>query len=145
MPTFEPERVRVGVGVFVLDKEGRVLLEQRKDCGLWCFPGGMIEAGEEIKETAVREVREETGLDVRVTGLLGVYSMTQHRIITYPDTGTFRLIDVVLSAEITGGKLQCSSESFEVRFFEKNQLPELLPRAAQPIMDALEGKRGIIS
>ncbi|MDP2599824.1 MAG: NUDIX domain-containing protein [Deltaproteobacteria bacterium] len=142
---FEHEKIRVGVGIFIQDQENRVLLEKRRDCGLWCFPGGMVEAGEKIEETASREVKEETGLDIRVTGLLGVYSTTQHRIITYPDTGTFRLIDVVVSAEIIGGKLQSSPESFEVRFFEGNHLPELLPRAVQPIMDALEGKRGVFS
>ena len=54
--------VKVGVGVIILDDSGRILLEKRRDNGMWGLPGGGIEPGESIYETALREVEEETGL-----------------------------------------------------------------------------------
>jgi len=66
-------RIRVGVGVFVLDDHGRLLLEKRRDCGLWGLAGGRIEPGESVAEAAVREVKEETGFLVQITRLIGVY------------------------------------------------------------------------
>lgn len=145
MPTSEQEQLRVGVGVFIRDKADRVLLEKRKDCGLWCLPGGMLDSGERVEQAAVREVKEETGLAVQITGLVGIYSDPRHRLLTYPDTGASRLIDVVVRAEVLGGTLRVSPESFEVKFFEEDLLPELLPRAVQPIRDALMGRAGVIS
>ena len=66
--------VKAGVGIIITDSEGWILLERRSDNGMWSLPGGGIEAGESITEAAIREVKEETGLDVRITGLVGVYS-----------------------------------------------------------------------
>lgn len=77
-------RVRVGVAVVVRDQRGWILLERRRDCGLWGLHGGRIEPGESVAEAAVREVREETGLTVVVQRLLGVYSDPPGRIVTYP-------------------------------------------------------------
>lgn len=104
-----------------------------------------MDPGERVQGAAVREVNEETGLNVRVTGLVGIYSDPQHRHLTYPDSGNFRLIDIVVRAQILGGRLRVSSESFEVRFFGEGALPELLPRAVEPIQDALKGLEGVVS
>lgn len=136
--------IRLGVGVFIQDKEGRVLLEKRKDCGLWCLPGGTVEAGETISEAALREVKEETGFLIEVAGIIGVYSNPQHRLIDYPDSGPLHLIDLVLRGAIRGGTLQCSSESFEVRFFAQDQLPPILPRSVAGIEDGFKEKRGMV-
>ena len=145
MPMSELERIRVGVGAFIQDREGRVLLEKRRDCGLWCLPGGMLESRELVTETAIREVEEETGLKVKVTGFVGIYSDPKNRMITFPDTGTFRLIDIVVRANILGGILRVSPESFELGFFAENQLPALLNRAMEPISDAFKGVVGGLS
>lgn len=142
---FEPEKIRIGVGAFIQDKEKRVLLEKRRDCGLWCLPGGMLDPGELLKEVAIREVEEETGLKILVAGLVGIYSDFESRRLTYSDSGTFRLIDVVVRAKIIGGVLRVSPESFEVAFFAKENLPQILPRAMAPIQDALQGLEGVIA
>lgn len=63
----------VGAEAGLFDDEGRVLLMKRTDDGTWSLPGGFVDPGESPAETAVRETREETGLDVRVTDLVGVY------------------------------------------------------------------------
>jgi 8-oxo-dGTP pyrophosphatase MutT (NUDIX family) len=64
----EPNSIVAAVTVFVLDDYGRVLLIRRTDNGLWAIPGGAQDFGEYIAETAVRETREESGIDVEVTG-----------------------------------------------------------------------------
>ncbi len=134
-------RVKVGVGIILRDSEGRLLLEKRGDCGLWGFCGGKVEPGESVTESAVREVREETGLEIRITRFVGVYSEPGHRIVRYPNNGEMvHLVDVILEAEITGGTLVASPESEELRFFAQNELPkEMVPPAFQPLEDYLKG------
>ena len=80
-------RTRVGVAVLLRDAENRILLEKRKDSGIWGFPGGGIDPGESIKECAIREIKEETGFDIHVERLLGVYSEPSSRLITFLDNG----------------------------------------------------------
>jgi ADP-ribose pyrophosphatase YjhB (NUDIX family) len=138
--------VRVGVGVVIRGSGDTILLERRRDCGWWGLPGGKVEPGESLVDTAVREVCEETGLAVEVTHLIGVYSDPRGRIVTYPDNGdVVQLIDVIVGARVLSGSLLCSQESEEVRFFTLAQLPEeIVPPARQPIADAFAGYRGVL-
>jgi 8-oxo-dGTP pyrophosphatase MutT (NUDIX family) len=140
--------VRAGVGVFVRDRHGWILLEKRSDCGLWELPGGRIEPGESIMTAAEREVKEETGLDITITRLLGIYSEPSERIGTFLDNGdVVYLIDIILEAEIITGELACSKESEEIRFFALNSLPAeitIAPPARAPIGDYLKGVSWII-
>jgi len=139
-------RVRVGVGVVVYDEKGRVLLERRSDCGWWGLPGGRIEPGESAIEAAVREVKEETGLTIRVTRLLGVYSEPSERIVTYPDNGdVVQVVDIMLEATIVSGTLTCSSESLDLQFFEPGCLPlEIIPPARVPLEDVAAGRVSVV-
>ncbi len=137
-------KVRLGVAVVIHDERGRILLEKRSDSSLWGFPGGRIEPGESVTEAAVREVREETGLDVEVTRLIGVYSELADRIVTYPDN-IVHLVDILLEARIVAGRLSRSSESEAVQFFDTDALPrELVPPARLPVRDAVDGRIGVI-
>lgn len=143
----EGTRVKPGVGIIVIDEWERLLLERRSDNGLWGLPGGGVEPGESILETAAREVFEETGLTVRITGLVGVYSNPgAGRIVTYPDKGDCaQLVDTVLMAEVVEGELRLSPESLGLKFFSPDEIPEdLVPPAEKPIEDFLLGKRGVI-
>jgi len=137
--------VRAGVGVIIEDSQRRILLEKRSDCGLWGLPGGRIEPGEAIAQTAIREVQEETGLTVKITQLLGVYSGPQDRIVTYPDN-VVQLVDIILLAAIVSGSLACSEESEALEFFQPNQLPmEIVPPARKPLEDFANGLVGAIA
>lgn len=138
--------IKVGVGVFILDNHGRILLERRSDSGMWGLPGGGIEAGESVLQAAIREVREETGLEVNITRLIGVYSEPWGRIVTYPDNGDVRhLVDIILEANIAAGELVISPESLELQFFPTNCLPpDIAPPAIHPIQDYVNRLSGVI-
>ena len=137
-------KIRAGVGVVVRNEKGYILLEKRSDCGWWGLPGGRIEPVESIIEAAVREVREETGLTIKVVRLIGVYSEPFERIVTYPDN-TVQLVDIILEGEIVFGVLICSHESTDLQFFEPEHLPvEIVPPARFPIEDAVSGRIGIV-
>ena len=139
--------VKVGVGVIVVDDSGWVLLEKRSDNGMWGLPGGGIEPGESVCETALREVKEETGLDIEITGLVGVYSEPwTGRIVTYPDNGDVRhLVDIVLISEMISGEMVISSESLDLRFFNPDSFPlDLVPPAIQPLEDFVAGKKNVL-
>src|SRR5262245_21154164 len=68
----------------VVNDEGAILLQRRRDSGLWSIPGGAMEVGERIAQTAVREVRAETGLDVEPEWTVGVYPDPRH-VVEYGD------------------------------------------------------------
>ncbi len=136
--------VRAGVGVIIRDERGRILLEKRSDCGLWGIPGGSVEPGESVERTAVREIREETGLTVRVTRLFGVYSGGGARLVTFPER-VVQLVDTLVEAEIVRGKLKCSPESEELAFFPLNELPKgIVPPAQKIFSDLRKGLRAVL-
>src|SRR5271167_565778 len=92
-------KIKTGCGVLVFGDDGQLLLEKRSDCGMWGLLGGAIDPGESITDAAVREVFEESGLKIEVTGLIGIYSEPTDRVIVYPDNGDVRqLIDIVVQA-----------------------------------------------
>jgi 8-oxo-dGTP diphosphatase len=114
----------VGVGAVIV-REHRVLLIRRGQApllGEWSLPGGVLECGETLREAAVREAREETGLMVETVDMLGVYE----RIIPGDDGRTryhYVLIDFLCRP--VGGDLCAGSDAAEVRWFEREDLPAL--------------------
>ena len=143
----EGARVRIGVAMIIRDNHGKILLEKRSDCGAWGLPGGKIEPGESIIDTAERETLEETGLGIEVIRLIGVYSSPSgRRIVTFPDNGdVVHIVDVLMEASVVSGVLHCSAESEEIRFFAPEDFPkEIVPPARKPLEDYLKGREGII-
>ncbi|MFD0401782.1 NUDIX domain-containing protein [Kitasatospora sp. NPDC059811] len=111
----KPNRLVVAASAVVTDDEGRILLQRRTDNGLYALPGGTMDLGESLPGTAVREVREETGFDVEITGLVGTYTDPRH-VIAYSDGEVRQQFNVCFTARITGGELRISDESTDVRF-----------------------------
>ncbi|MGW4725808.1 NUDIX hydrolase [Streptomyces sp. NPDC004291] len=120
----EPNSMVVAASAVVTDGRGRVLLQRRRDSGLWALPGGGMEMGESLPGAAVREVREETGLDVEVTGLVGTYTDPRH-IIAYGDGEVRRQFNVCFRARVVGGSLAVSDESTELRFVAPEEFAAL--------------------
>src|SRR3972149_4025536 len=94
---------KVAVGTIIGTAGSRIVLVRRAiepGYGLWVFPGGYVDRGEEITSAAIREAREETGLEVRLDGLVNIYS--------YPGRP---LIVIVYAATVIGGELCTDEES----------------------------------
>jgi ADP-ribose pyrophosphatase YjhB (NUDIX family) len=106
---------KLAVGTIIRDEQGRVVLVRRAiepGYGKWVFPGGYVDRGEQLQSAAVREAREETGLDVRLDGLVDIYSYAGHVPVI-----------VVYAATILGGCLGCDEEGLEARFFDPGEIP----------------------
>ncbi|WP_017582914.1 NUDIX hydrolase [Nocardiopsis valliformis] len=119
-----PNSLVVAASAAVFDDSGRLLLQRRTDNGLWAMPGGGMEIDESLPEAAVREVREETGFDVQVTGLIGTYTDARH-VIAYSDGEVRRQFNICFRAVLVGGELRVSGESHEVRWFTSAELDGL--------------------
>lgn len=119
-----PNRLVVAASAVVTDGAGWILLQRRRDNGLWALPGGGMEMGDSLPGAAVREVREETGLDVEITGLVGTYTDPRH-VIAYTDGEVRRQFNVCFTARIVGGTLALSDESTELRFVNPADLDDL--------------------
>src|SRR5712692_6348592 len=92
-------KLRVGCMATIFDETGqKVLLTRRMDNGRWCLPAGAMEAGESAAECCAREVLEETGLIVRVSKLIGIYS-SPHRLLEYADGGRWQTVSLCFLAE----------------------------------------------
>jgi ADP-ribose pyrophosphatase YjhB (NUDIX family) len=111
---FSEPKVAVGV---VAERRGRLLLVKRNHeprMGQWSFPSGFVDRGEVLEDAAVREAKEETGLDVRIEGLLGAYSTRGEPVIF-----------LAYAAKVTGGRIEVGPECQDVRFFAPDALPPL--------------------
>ena len=104
---------------------GDVLVIRRSDNGSYAVPGGAMDVGESLVSAAVRETREETGIDCEVTGLVGIYTDPRHVILYTSDGEVRQEFSVVFTARATGGTPTPSSESREVRWVAQDRLSEL--------------------
>ncbi|GAA0802082.1 NUDIX hydrolase [Spirilliplanes yamanashiensis] len=113
----------VAVAVVVLDESGRVLLIRRSDNGYWALPGGAQDLGESTAQAAIREVSEETGIDVEIVGISGIYSNPRH-VIAYDDGEVRQEFSICLRARPVGGSLRTSDESSQVDWVDPAELAE---------------------
>ena len=121
----------ISVFTVVFDDHNRVLLGHRCDMDLWDLPGGGMDYGELPNEAAIREAKEETGFDIEIIQLLGIFSS--------PATEKAQLV-FAFSGKIKGGQPTLSAETDDVRFFDANRLPEnTSPRKRVLIEIAVKG------
>jgi ADP-ribose pyrophosphatase YjhB (NUDIX family) len=115
----------VAVTAVVVDDAGNVLLQKRTDNELWGLPGGAMNIGESIAQAVVREVKEETALDVEPVCLVGIYSDPGH-VIAYSDGEVRQEFSICFKARLMGGELAVADqESSEVRFVPPSDLDQL--------------------
>ncbi len=131
--------LRIGCSAIIFDEtRQKVLLTRRRDNGLWCLPGGHMESGESVQECCAREVLEETGLQVWVKRLTGVYS-NPDQLVIYPDGGQAHFVVLNFEVEVVGGNLGLSDETLEAGYFSLAEI-ETMPlhdRHTDRIADAL--------
>jgi 8-oxo-dGTP diphosphatase len=118
----------LGAFAIIFNEHGSVLLCHRRDMDAWNLPGGGIEPGELPTEAVIREVKEETGLEVAIDSLLGVYGKADK-----PNELVFSFL-----CRVTGGQLALTDESDDTRYFNIEDLPpNTSPRQVQRIHEAL--------
>jgi 8-oxo-dGTP diphosphatase len=128
-PPWRPQPFTIGAFATIWDQDGRVLLLHRRDRDAWNLPGGRVEPAEPPWDACLREVREETGLAVRVERLTGLYAKP------HSDELIFNFNCVVV-----GGRMRPTDEADRARFFPLDALPDtLLARQRERIMDASAG------
>lgn len=126
------------VVAIVQDDAGRVLMIHRTDNDKWALPGGGHDVGESIADTVVREVHEETGYDVRVSAITGIYTNPGH-VMAYDDGEVRQQFSIAFRANLVGGKPCTSSESDKVEWVDPAELGalNLHPSMRERIADAL--------
>ena len=131
--------IRVGCSAAIFDEHGRIFLTRRTDNGQWCLPGGGMESGESVAEACEREVREETGLQVRIKRLVGVYSHSD-QLVVYPDGNKAHIVALHFEAEIISGRPRLSNETTDFGYFtlEEIQGLDFLGRHKERIVDTLQ-------
>ncbi|MFD0272740.1 NUDIX hydrolase [Kitasatospora sp. NPDC127111] len=136
----EPNSLVPAASVVVVDATGRVLLQRRTDNGMWALPGGKMELGESLADCGVRETREETGIDVEITGIVGTYTNPGH-VFAYDDGEVRQEFSVCLLGRPVGGTLRVSDESSEVAWFSPEEVDGLpmLPSIRKRINDWKSG------
>ncbi|HCU96032.1 MAG TPA: NUDIX hydrolase [Actinobacteria bacterium] len=111
------------VSAIVPDSDGRILLIRRTDNDYWSIPGGGVEPGESVSQAVTREVREETGIDCEVSGLVGIYS-NPDRVAAYDDGEVRQEFSICFVTRMLGGTMATSRESSEVRFVPAQDIPD---------------------
>ncbi|MGH7299939.1 MAG: NUDIX hydrolase [Candidatus Rokuibacteriota bacterium] len=126
-----------GVAAVIINPAGQVLLQRRSDDGKWGLPGGGMEPGEEPADTLVREIREETALEIVPERIVGVYSGPDFRI-RYANGDETMIVSVTFACRPVAGEPRVNDdESLEVRYFSPDALPAMERRHHVRIDDAL--------
>lgn len=134
-------QLRVGCSAVIFNEtREKVLLTQRADNGHWCLPGGHMESGESAAEACEREVFEETGLKVRATRLLGVYS-NPDQLVIYKDGNKAFFVVLNFEVQVMEGEVGLSDETTDVGWFTLKDMESMPIHANHKIRveDAMRG------
>lgn len=136
------ERIFINFAAAVVtDEQGRVLLQRRGDVDGWGFPGGGMELGESAEEAVIREVREETGLEVRVEQLIGVYTKY---FVSFPNGDQAQTIGIFFACSINGGTLRADGgETLALRYFDPADAPIYNAQGRDALADWRAGRSGV--
>ena len=120
--------------VVIVDEENRILLQKRADNGLWGLPGGLLELDETIAECAIREVKEETNLDITLTKFIGVFVNPN---MTWREKDKAQVFAFGFVGNVIGGTLEMNDgESLALQYFAKADIPPVHSKDNEAIINA---------
>lgn len=129
--------LQLQASAFIRDESGAVLLGRRSDVMLWAPPSGVVQLGETPARTIQREVAEETGLDVQVERLIGLYTGDDFEW-TYTNGDQSQIVSAFFACRAVGGTLRADHREFlDLRYFAPDSFPSLMPRYNRMLEDAL--------
>lgn len=109
---------RIGSDAAIFDSSGKILLLKRSDDAKWCMPCDLVDAGENPEQAAIREAKEETGLEIKILELVGIYTR-----LPSIEWGLFTIVSTVYLCEVTGGTLQNSHEDLGLQYWDIEDVP----------------------
>jgi ADP-ribose pyrophosphatase YjhB (NUDIX family) len=130
------------INVIVVNEGGKILMIRRTDNGNWAVPGGAIDLGESLVDAAIRETREESGIDCEITGLVGIYTNPRHVILYTSDGEVRQEFSIVLTARPRSGQPRPSSETSHVAWLDPAEIDGLPmhPSMRQRVSHYLDGR-----
>ena len=117
-----PRKIILNCAGVLIIKDDKILFQRRSDNGKWGLIGGLLEMNETYQEAAIREAREETGLEAQLESFLGIFH--NHNMV-WSNGDAAHVISAYFIASIISGQPRIDEESFELRFFGMEELPEL--------------------
>ena len=115
-----PRKIILNCAGALIIQDGKILFQRRTDNGQWGLIGGLVEMNETYEQAAIREIREETGLEVKLESFLGIFH-NHHMVWSNGDAA--HVISAMFTAGIVSGEPRIDEESYELRFFSREELP----------------------
>ena len=128
-----PRKIILNCAGAVSVRDGKILFQRRTDNGRWGLIGGLVEMNETYSQAALREIREETGLEVQLESFLGIFH--NHNMV-WSNGDAAHVISAMFTARILSGEPRIDEESYELRFFGKDELPKLFAEDHIAALDA---------
>jgi len=128
-----PRKIILNCAGALIVQNGKILFQRRTDNGKWGLIGGLLEMNETYEEAALREIREETGLEVKLESFLGIF---HNHNMEWSNGDKAHVISAMYTASIISGVPRIDEESYELRFFWKDELPELFAEDHIAALDA---------
>lgn len=128
-----PRKIILNCAGALIIRDDRILFQRRTDNGKWGLIGGLLEMNETYEQAALREIREETGLEVKLDSFLGIF---HNHDMVWSNGDTAHVISAMFTAHIVSGEMRIDEESLELRFFGKEEIPELFAEDHIACLDA---------
>ena len=128
-----PRKLILNCAGALIIRDDKILFQRRTDNGKWGLIGGLLEMNETYEEAALREIREETGLVVRLDAFLGIFH--NHNMV-WSNGDAAHVISAMYTASIVSGEPRVDEESFELRFFSSEDIPEIFAEDHIAALDA---------